>query len=240
MKSFTSIIWKSMLTVILTVTLMTGLVSAAPVLADGAYTIMAAAINENNDAPSRADANIKKPARLEVVNGEIHAVITMTDSDVMKDLSVKNSSTGNFEPAAIIREDKAARETTYKFKIAGLAPPVVVQALIVPMGRTVSFRLAFDPATLTQITPEVPAAGQITAATAATPAVASPEPAPAPSPTPSPAPTPAPAVAAQVVLPPKTNDSGFFTIVGLILAVVLLSVATYHIHLKGKRAVKNK
>jgi len=211
-----------MLTVILAFTFMIGLVSAAPVLEDGEYTIMVAAINENNDAPSRADANIKKPVRLEVVNGEIHAVLTMTNSDVMRDLNVKNSSTGNFEPVAIIGEDKAAKETTYKFKIAELAPPIVVQTYIVPMGRTVNFRLAFDPATLTQITPEMPAAGQIAAAPAPAPAVAAPAPAPA-----------------QDILPPKTNDSGFFTIVGLVLAVFLLSGATYHIHLKGKKAAKN-
>lgn len=237
MKKFTNKIWKSMLAVMLIFllfSLMTGLASAATDLEDGAYTIMVAAVNRVNDDPSRVDGNFKKPARLEVVNGEIHAVITMTDSDVVKDLSIDSRSSGNFEPAAVIGEDKAARETTYKFKIARLETPIVVQALIVPMGRTVSFRLAFDPATLTRIAPEVPAAGQITAISAATAAAA---PAAAPA-APAP-PAAAPAPAAQNILPPKTNDSGFFTIVGLILAVVLLSGATYHIHLKGKRAAEN-
>ncbi len=213
----TNKIGKNMLAVMLIIlffTLMPGLVFAAAGLEEGEYSIQVVAINETNDAPSMADKTIKKPVKLEVLSGKIYAAITMTDSEVVKDLSFKNSA-GHFEPASVIGQDKTVNETTYKLPIAQLEQPITVQAYIVPMGRPVNFRLAFDPTTLMHLTGKTTGAGQNA----------------------SPTQTPAGSLS---VPSPKTADRAFYTSVTLLLAVLLLSGALYYMHpAKRKKAAEN-
>lgn len=119
-------------------------------IGDGEYKIGLEALNTSNNAPSMADQYIKKPAKLEVESGTIYAVIVMTESDLLRDFSVMGTS-GDFQLAQVVKENKAENEKTYRFKVKNLDEPLQVQTYVSAAGMTVTFRIAFDKGKLEKI-----------------------------------------------------------------------------------------
>lgn len=194
------------LAIIMTFTLFIGIVAATTNLQDGEYTIQVKAVNSTNGTPSMADTYIKKPVKLEVKGNKIYTILTMSESDIMTDLAAPNSS-GGYDAAEIILDNKKANEKTYRFLVASIGAPVTMQVVVAAMGRTVNFNLDFDMATLTSTTAK--AAATTTAKPTTTTA------------------TTAQKTSAAPIANPKTGDSGFNGILAATLIAGVASVITY-------------
>jgi heme-binding NEAT domain protein len=83
---------------------------------------------------SSADANLIKPAKVEMAGGKTFAVITMNRADIMTDLGVINSA-GEFKLAQVVAENLAGatsqeKTRTYKFEVASLDAPTMLQVTV--------------------------------------------------------------------------------------------------------------
>lgn len=151
MKTIFTKISKSILVLMVGFTLSTGVAFAATTLQDGQYNIGVEALNATTGAPSMANDSIKKPVKLEVKNSKIYVILEMADS--MYDLAAQNSA-GGFDLAEELSENTAAKTITYKFNVKSIEEPILMETIVAAMGRKVNLKLAFDKASLVNVTPK--------------------------------------------------------------------------------------
>ncbi|UNC93082.1 NEAT domain-containing protein [Candidatus Contubernalis alkaliaceticus] len=147
MKCSVKKVFASLCTLLVVFVFLIGVVSAAA-LEDGEYTIQASAINAATGAPSMAKDNIKNPVKIEVKNGKINIFLTMSGQEVTKDFSF-DSGSGNFVLAEVISDSGDIK--TYKFPVATIQEPTMMQTYVTAAGMTVEFRLSYDTATLSKV-----------------------------------------------------------------------------------------
>ncbi|UNC93081.1 NEAT domain-containing protein [Candidatus Contubernalis alkaliaceticus] len=126
---------------------------ASEEIEDGTYHLQAMFMHETLDQPSMANGNLVNPVTLEIKEGKIFTIFTMTGADGMTDLQVKVNS---FVPVEIISEDAAANSKTYKLEVVDFDTPVTLQAHIPVIDMTVKFRMIFDLDTLVSVAPGTP------------------------------------------------------------------------------------
>src|SRR5699024_410556 len=115
---------------------------SAQAIADGTYEVNYEMKESGNDNTSIADGYFSKPATL-TVNGGVQTIqLTITGSDMVKELSTPNG------PVTVVSEDEGNKTRTVKFQVSGdLSNPVPIDMhIVVPdlYDTTHTARAVFD------------------------------------------------------------------------------------------------
>lgn len=208
---------------IMTLMVFTGGAFASTTLQNGKYTIEGQAVNATTGAASMANDAIVKPLNLEVENGNVFVILEMANS--MYDLAIEKKP-GEFVKAEEIADNEANKTYTYKFQVAGIEEPALMQAVVGAMGRAVTFKLTFDKSTLVYVTQKTttPAAGANPSTQTVTNTATS---------------TSTPVAAGEVVNP-KTSDNTFANLLNVILVALAMSIVIYGTHIiKNRKSAAN-
>lgn len=201
---------RTMLTLLILMTVLLPGAHAADKLADGSYTIGYTALKAENDSVSMANDYWEKPAELVVKDGQMTMKMRLNHSKWVTVFKVESS--GGFTDTDIVSQDEAEDTRTVQFKLDDLSKPLISKIHVtvkeVDYDHDYTIRFVFDSKSLKQVEAAKPAADQAQpAAVSANAASKSPA-----NQTP---------VSAAAAINPKTGD---FTPLALLLIVLGMSL----------------